>query len=193
MDGVYFYWFCWIIWVIVTFLFPKTKIRTIIAVWILLTISLSRLYISISYVEISAAYLCIFIGIMICLTRVKPVSIHLFSAFTIMIGYSSILIWESIAPVWLFMPRLLIIPMISVLLMVILSKGFYGRFTTGILGLCGGELLYGCLLVNFSIPDIIGELQFLDILLVVLLFLLCIEGYQLFRNKLFLYFSKANP
>ncbi|HAM81193.1 YphA family membrane protein [Ornithinibacillus bavariensis] len=193
MDGIFFYWLCWMIWVVVTFLMPKEKTRTMMAVWILLTLTSSNLYISVYNVEVSMAYVCVFLGSILYIKSLKPLSYHLFSAMTIMIGYSSILIWESIAPVWLFMPRLIIIPVLCVLLTLVLTKGLSSRLAISTLGLCGGELLYCILLTNLSMPDIVGELLFLDTLLIVLLLLGSIEIYQIGKNKFFLYLSKVIP
>ncbi|MFS0672686.1 hypothetical protein AB1K81_05730 [Ornithinibacillus sp. 179-J 7C1 HS] len=123
----------------------------------------------------------------------KRKGILLFSAFTIMIGYASLLIWETNAPVWIFMPRLLIIPIICVLLTVILTKRFISRITISLIGLCSGEFLYSLLLTNYSITKTIGGLMFLDTLFVVLFIIVIITAVQLGKERVSLFlFNKMN-
>ncbi|WP_412975661.1 hypothetical protein [Ornithinibacillus sp. 179-J 7C1 HS] len=193
MDGIFYYWFSWILWVILTFFMPKNKNRTIYSVWILITIIFSNVYITSDYLEISIAYLSIIIGGFILLSTLKRKGILLFSAFTIMIGYASLLIWETNAPVWIFMPRLLIIPIICVLLTVILTKRFISRITISLIGLCSGEFLYSLLLTNYSITKTIGGLMFLDTLFVVLFIIVIITAVQLGKERVSLFlFNKMN-
>ncbi|WP_157052486.1 YphA family membrane protein [Ornithinibacillus contaminans] len=184
MDGIYFYWFSWVFWVIVTFLMPKGKRRTILALWLLVAIIFSNLYVTIGSLAFSVTYLIIFTGAFISLARHNRVGLHIFSGFTIMIGYTSILIWETHAPVWLFMPRLLLIPMICVALVSIISSTMISRLIISTLGLCGGELLYSVLLANFSIQQTIGEFVFLDTLLVMLFLLVLMELLRKGRGKM---------
>lgn len=193
MDGIFYYWFSWVLWVILTFIMPKNKNRTIYSVWILITIIFSNLYITSDYLEISIAYLSIIIGGFILLSTLKRKGLLLFSAFSIMIGYASLLIWETNAPVWIFMPRLLIIPIICVLLTVILTKKFISRITISLIGLCSGEFLYSLLLTNYSITKTIGGLVFLDTLFVVLFFIVIITAVQLGKERVSLFlFNKMN-
>ncbi|WP_026906570.1 YphA family membrane protein [Paucisalibacillus globulus] len=189
MEGIYFYWFCWLLWVIVTFLLPKEKGRTFLAIWILLTIIFSNLYISINLFEISLSYLFILFGGFIFLGTLQHKILQIFSAITIMVGFTSLLIWETNAPVWLFMPRLIIIPIICVLLTMMVNKHFLNRLAINIIGLCSGEFVYSVLLSNYSIIQTIGDFEFLDTLFVCLIILITIELIRKAKNKVLFSFT----
>ncbi|MEN2766165.1 YphA family membrane protein [Ornithinibacillus xuwenensis] len=191
MEGVYFYWFCWLFWIVITFLMPKSKKRTVLAVWLLVIITVSNLYLSFNYIEISMSFLLIIVGSFISISLLSRIGFSIFSAFTIMIGFTSLLIWEAHAPVWIFMPRLLIIPIICVLLITFIAKGLQKRMTLVTLGLCGGEFLYSVMVSRFSIRQTIGEREFLDTLLIVLFILVCLEVIQKGREKFILVIRKA--
>jgi hypothetical protein len=191
MEGIYFYWFCWLLWVIVTFLLPREKARTFLAIWILLTIIVSNLYISINIFEISLSYLFILIGGFIFLGTLQHKILQIFSAITIMVGFTSLLIWEANAPVWLFMPRLIIIPIICVLLTIMVNKQFLNRLAINIIGLCSGEFVYSVLLSNYSIMQTIGDMEFLDTLFVCLIILISIEVIRKAKNKVLFFFSTS--
>nr|WP_138918998.1 hypothetical protein [Ornithinibacillus scapharcae] len=118
------------------------------------------------------------------MASLKYKGLQMFSAFTVMIGYSSMLIWETNAPVWLFMPRLIIIPLLCVFLTIMVSKQYYNRLANCIIGLCGGEFVYGLLLSNYTISKTIGDAMFLDTLFITLLLLGIIEILQRGKEKI---------
>lgn len=193
MEGLFFYWICWMFWIIVTFLIPKSNIRTKFAIWILITISVSKIYLTIGSLDISCSYVSILIGGFLMLGSRNHKSLQIFSAFTIMIGYSSLLIWETNAPVWLFMPKLIIIPLLCALLTMFISKQYYNRLANSIIGISGGEFVYSLLLSNYSISKTIGDLMFLDTLLISLLLIGIVEIIQRGKEKiLLLHTTKQN-
>nr|WP_156914147.1 hypothetical protein [Paucisalibacillus globulus] len=159
------------------------------AIWILLTIIFSNLYISINLFEISLSYLFILFGGFIFLGTLQHKILQIFSAITIMVGFTSLLIWETNAPVWLFMPRLIIIPIICVLLTMMVNKHFLNRLAINIIGLCSGEFVYSVLLSNYSIIQTIGDFEFLDTLFVCLIILITIELIRKAKNKVLFSFT----
>ncbi|WP_047985322.1 YphA family membrane protein [Ornithinibacillus californiensis] len=192
MDGLYFYWFGWAFWIIVTFIMPKNNYRTVIAIWILLTISTSNIYLGIGFFDISIAYLTTLIGGFALLSTLKQKGLQIFSAITIMIGYSSLLIWEVNAPVWIFMPRLFIMPVVCVLLVSIIASKFENRLANSIIGICGGELLYCLLLSNYSFTKAIGNLMFLDTLSIIIFLVVIIEAIQVGKKRTLIFFLKKS-
>lgn len=192
MDGIFFYWFGWFFWVIFTFIVPKNKIRTIYAMWILMIIGFSNLYLSFDSIALSMSYLTLILGAFILLSTLNRKGILLFSAFTMMIGYTSLLIWEVNAPVWLFTPRIIMIPILCVCLALLLTKKLYARFVISVIGICSGEFLYSVLLYNYSITQAIGSLRFLDTLSVMVFLLVLIEAIHQGKAKLFLLLHKTN-
>lgn len=192
MDGIFFYWFGWFFWVIFTFIVPKNKIRTIYAIWILLAIGFSNLYLSIDSIAVSMSYLTLLIGAFILLSTLNRKGILLFSAFTMMIGYTSLLIWEVNAPVWIFMPRIIMIPILCVCLAIVLTKQIYARLAISVIGISSGEFLYSVLLYNYSITQSIGSMQFLDTLSVMVFLFVFIEAIHQGKEKVLLLFHKTN-
>jgi hypothetical protein len=192
MDGLYFYWFGWAFWIIVTFIMPKNKYRTVIAIWILLTISSSSIYLRTVFFDISIAYLTTLLGGFALLSTLKRKGLQIFSAITIMVGYSSLLIWEVNAPVWIFMPRLFIIPVVCVLLVSIITSKFESRLTISIIGICSGELLYCLLLSSYTFTRAVGNLMFLDTLSVILFLVVIIEAIQVGKKRTLIFFLKKS-
>ncbi|WP_096270473.1 YphA family membrane protein [Paucisalibacillus globulus] len=192
MSGIYFYWVSWLLWAMVTFILPKDKSRTVLAIWILLTIIVSNFYISIADFEFSISYLAVVIGGFVLLARLKQKGLQIFSAITIMIGFTSLLIWETNAPVWVFMPRLVIIPLICMILTIFVNKQFINRITISIIGLCSGEFLYNLLLINYSITQTIGDRNFLDTLFINIFLLISIEVLRQVKDRVMLSFKINN-
>ncbi|GGA61190.1 YphA family membrane protein [Ornithinibacillus halotolerans] len=175
MDGLLFYWIAWFLWIIVTFLLPKTTFRTICAVWILCAIIVTNLYITIGYLEISITYLALLLGGFVYIASLERKYFHIFTAITVMVGYTSLLIWEANAPVWIFLPRILLIPFICILLISFVSKHLHHRLAIALTGISAGECLYSVLLANYSISQTVGSFKFLDTISVILFIVILIE------------------
>lgn len=109
-----------------------------------------------------------------------------------MIGYTSLLIWEVNAPVWIFMPRIIMIPILCVCLAIVLTKQIYARLAISVIGISSGEFLYSVLLYNYSITQSIGSMQFLDTLSVMVFLFVFIEAIHQGKEKVLLLFHKTN-
>lgn len=184
-NGLLFYWFSWILWIIVTFFMIKSKKRTILASWILVTILSSSIYIGTPNQQISVALLLVVVGSFALLIQLPRVIYHLFASFTIMIGYAAILLWEKGSPVWFILPRVILISFILGLLITILAKGFYNQLGICLLGLSCGELIYGLMLSSYGFHVPIGEMQFFDVLLFILGILTLLDVLHTGKYKLY--------
>lgn len=184
IEGIYFYWISWIFWVVVTFFMSKSLKRTFFSFWILLAITLTNIYLNVSFTEVSLAFIIILLGGFVLFTRLPYRIFHLFATFTLMVGYSGFLIWESQAPVWLFMPRLILLPILLIILICILTTEFYHRLAIAIIGISCGEFLFGFLLSSYYIPHLVGEKTFFDLLVIVLFLLFIIELINRLKKKL---------
>src|SRR5690625_3990210 len=153
--GHYFYWLSWLLWIFVTFFMKKNIQRTFLSCTILIIISLSNIYINIINFKISIPFLLLFMISLIIFTKLKKEYYHLFAAFTIMIGYSSILFWINHTPLWLFIHELLLVPIFCCFLIFFIVKDFLNRIIIGIVGMTFGEAFYHVILssygINFSI------------------------------------------
>ncbi|SHF57213.1 YphA family membrane protein [Ornithinibacillus halophilus] len=184
MEGLYFYWFSWIFWVVVTFFMKKNNARTMLSYWILLCITLSNVYISIDVFHVSVTIIILLIGGFVIFTQLPNTIYHLFTSLTLMIGYTSFLIWESQAPIWLFMPREILLPLMLVALICILTYKFYYRLSIALIGICSGEFLYSFLLSSYYFSHTIGEKHFFDTLFIAVFLLFGIEFLNRLRLKI---------
>lgn len=183
MEGIYFHWFSWIFCVIVLFFMPKSKYRTYLIYWIFISIMLANLYITIGTYTISLSFIVIFFGAFLSFSVLKGTFYHIIASFIIMIGYAGILLLEKNAPIWIFGPRYLVISVLSVLLIIVLSNDFYPRVMTALVGLCSGEALYSLIIINYHLPKTLGELAFMDSMLITIFLLLLVSQYQKIKQR----------
>src|SRR5690625_148843 len=138
--GLFFYWSSWLIWIMVTFFMTSRQYQQLLMISILMVIILANQYYMIGHFQISLAYSMILIGSCVMYRILKRQHYHLIVAFTLMIGYSGMIIWKNITPLWLFVPELLLIPLFCSCLVFVLAKGLKARLLTTMLGLSTGEL-----------------------------------------------------
>ncbi|TFJ93802.1 YphA family membrane protein [Lentibacillus salicampi] len=172
-SGLLFYWFSWILWVIVTFFMKKSRYRAILACWLLLLVLCSEFHISFEPYEMTLSYLVILSGALMLHARIPGIFFHLFVSFTIMIGYTAALIWESHVPLKHFFSPTLAISCFLFVLIVLMTSGLWHRLACGLLGMAGGEMLYSLIIANYSILDVTGDKRFLDLVSVIILSLVC--------------------
>src|SRR5690625_2567552 len=149
MNGFLFYWMSWLLWIIVTFFLNNGRVRTILACWLLIVMITSRTYVVIDNYTLLLGYVIFFIGIIFIHTLLPRPFYHLFVSFTIMIGYTSILLWKDGTTVSLFIPELIFIPIFSSLLILLLTIKLYLRVITGVHGMSLSVFLYVLLMINF--------------------------------------------
>ncbi|MGM8211632.1 YphA family membrane protein [Virgibacillus sp. W0430] len=171
-SGMLFYWLSWIFWIITTFFIKKSLLRTVVSGWILLVIIGSTIYVPIGVSTVSAALLILLAGSALLYTQLTQMYYALFASFTVTIGYTAILIWEKITPIWFILPRELLISIVLCLLLTMMSEQFIHRLLIGLLGISFGEIFYSFMLSSYSLQSEIGHLQFLDQAAVMVLFLL---------------------
>lgn len=170
-SGILFFWFSWTLWIIATFIMKRSWLRTYLAVWILLSIIGTYVYLEIESLTVSLSMIILFLGSIILLTRNKHLLYHTFSAFTLMIGYAVFRFWEILSPGLIFLPRGILITIIFSLLSCILAKNFYSRLSICILGMSAGEWVYQLTVNPFGFIETIGEPLFFDHLLSTIVFI----------------------
>ncbi|MBP2256393.1 YphA family membrane protein [Virgibacillus alimentarius] len=185
-EGLIFYWFSWILWIIVTFLMKKNKRRTLLACYILIAIISSNTYISINSHSISVTIILLLFVTMVLLSRPPHFIYHVFISFTMMIGYAAMLIWKMNTPIWLLTHDFIMIPFISALVITLLVKGVRNKIVTGFLGITAGEFIYSILLIEYDLQKTIGEMSFFDMLIVTLMFIVLLDTLQKVKSKLFI-------
>ncbi|MDC3413065.1 hypothetical protein NC797_09820 [Aquibacillus sp. 3ASR75-11] len=172
MDGLLFYWISWLMWIIITFLMPKRKTRTWLAVWVLCTIILSNTYIETIDIRLNASIGILFLGAILLLsTRQRWFYLTLCSIFLVF-GYNGLYLWEKISPIWMVFPRTVTIPFIGLIVVTFLTKGLYEKAAIWILGSSMGEVVYSFILHGYGFQETIGDKSYLDIIAVEMGFLL---------------------
>ncbi|MFC3038941.1 hypothetical protein ACFOGI_01575 [Virgibacillus xinjiangensis] len=153
--------------------------------WSLLCIVSAEWTVRLPYFSFSVASLLVIVGAIWLLCRSRYLFYHLFSAFTLMIGYSAVRYWEQITPVWFILPRYVIFSFFLTLLILFMVKNFYSQIGVCLLGTSFGEVLYHVTMAGYGMQMNIGEKGFLDVLLFSLMILTSIHLLKVGRAKLY--------
>ncbi len=162
-----FYWLAWMYWVMIVFFMQPTKRHSRLSIWVLLLISCSHVYINIASYDVSLSFIILMIGSMGMHARLPASLYHLFCALTFSIAFMGILLWEELMPIWMFMPKLVMVPMILIVILIAMTKAMYNKLWIGLLGLSHGELLYKLILAEYRVPTTIGSPEFFDYAVVI--------------------------
>lgn len=173
VEGIYFYWFSWLGWIITTFLMKKCSERTALSFVILLVIAVSNSTFQAGSVTIRAAFLIILLFSIVLMAKTKGLSLlyYLICSLIISIGYGCFHLFELFDPVWLIFDRKWMLSFVTLYLTLMLVKNYYYRMTIAMIGFCNGELLYSLILNKFAFAVELGDFPFLDALAVSLLLL----------------------
>src|SRR5699024_3684448 len=116
------YWLLWLLFIIIFFFMEKSKKRTMLTIWLLFIITFSSTYTNIHIAQVSLSMIIIIFGAFIYLREAPFSFLPLFKAFTIMIVYCGLLLWQVVAPVWFFLSVYFMISVIVVFLLIFLSR-----------------------------------------------------------------------
>lgn len=183
-SGIIFYWFSWVLWIVITFFMEKGKKRTWLACWLLLSICCSNSYVTMAGFQLSITLLLLIIGSLLLLVQEPRLMYHLFSSFTITIGYASMLLWEVNAPVWIIFSRIITISFLLGIMTILLAKDFYSQLAICVFGVSFGEIIYHFILSSYGFHLTAGDFVFLDCLLSVVIILVTLKLLGLAKSKL---------
>ncbi|WP_141433350.1 hypothetical protein [Bacillus sp. 03113] len=167
MEGVLFYWFSWIFWVVTTFFYNKENPnRYKFSFIILMLISLSGFTFSIGMVKVTGAVLFLLFVIYIESFKLGKRKIFLFfmHSFIIMIFFVAFHLIELYDPIWFIFNRNWMLSLFLVVLAAFLEEERHLRILVLFFGSIYGDFFYRLILKNHSISYTIGSLSFLDIL-----------------------------
>lgn len=170
-DSVLFYWFCWILWIIVTFFMKKNRLRTCFAVWILIFIIFSDDYIVWEGISISLSYVIMLFGTVVFIAYFSNWFYLFFASYIVCIGYAAFLFWETVSPVWMVLPRNFMIVAFTVIISTILVKNYLSRISVSLFGMLFGELFYSLTLIGYGLPVAIGGMSLTSVLATTLFFI----------------------
>ncbi|SDJ67202.1 YphA family membrane protein [Sediminibacillus albus] len=166
MDGLLFYWISWILWVIFTFLLKKTKVRFYLSVWILLLLSCSNTVVEILDYKVNIAIFVSFVCAILYMAKSPDWMYQLFGSLCMTFSYIGILLWELISPIWLFVPRIIIIPFLAMIMLYFIADNLIDKCMIWCLGLTSGEILHGLIMNSYGFQPVIGERSFFDLMFV---------------------------
>ncbi|MDC3415391.1 hypothetical protein [Aquibacillus salsiterrae] len=177
MSGLLFYWTGWMFWVIATFLMDKSVLRTFLGCSVLITIISSNQWLVYSDdLKINLSIISLTFCSLLFLAKEKGWLLSTIRALCVLFGYVGILFWEQVSPVWMFLPREIIIPVIGILVVMILTKNYIERGIIWCMGISTGEILHGLILRSYGFSPEIGELAFLDLVFIGFGLLVVIRG-----------------
>ncbi|MFS1518146.1 hypothetical protein V1503_17090 [Bacillus sp. SCS-151] len=184
MEGQFFYWFFWSLWVIATFCLNKSTKRLMIAIVALLTIILSVSTLKNDSMSVSYSYVMLLVVCYAVISKKRwNQQIYTFiSMITITFAYVSFHLFELFDPVWVLFDRkwMLTIPLVYVTFM--LAKNAKDRVVLFVTGLCHGELLYFIILQRFNFYYEIGSLNFLDVVSIGLFLIMSWAAFEYFTK-----------
>lgn len=164
MEGGYFYWLSWFLWIIYTFFAPKNRARLWICVCALLLIILSAHNVTIHSFHISLAYVfMLFVSYFFVMKRTGMTFIYFaFASASMTLLYASFHFLLLFDPVWAFADATWLLAFALLLASFSLYRTFHDRLLVLTVGCCQGDFLYAFVLKQFSFPHVVGSLLFLD-------------------------------
>lgn len=184
------YWFIWMIVIIVAFFMKNGWRRSLLLVWILLILLLFEVDLNIGNIQISLAFIILFIGSIIFYVHHSFSIYTLIVTFIMMIAFGSILMWAKTTPVWLFMPSYVLIPIIVVMLVIILINSFYLQLTVTLVGITLGQMMFEMILMVYHLSALVGEETFFIHISLAVLLLIVLRFLNFILNCL-LYYIKT--
>lgn len=169
MEGIFFYWFMWLAWIVSTFLMKKEKIRIMLSVFILINILISEFYMVVDTFYVRVSFLLfLLLGYYLAVKQKhkKSVSFYL-TTFTLTFAYAGILLFRIYDPVWfVFDYRIIVSAIVSVLAIYLGKQSSIQKYSLYILSVCQGEFLYWFILGKFHEGLTIGTAACLDMVVI---------------------------
>ncbi|WP_339146514.1 MULTISPECIES: hypothetical protein [unclassified Sutcliffiella] len=164
--GLYFYFLGWIGWIIITFFFPKSTVRTFLSLLLLLVMAGSTTYLNIFDFRVSVAFIILIFTAFILLTKTmkQKYFLHYFSICTLSLAYVCFVIFEIYDPVWIIIDRTWMLSFILLYLSLLLFKTKWERFVFMLTGVLQGEILNSIVLKSIFSYSVIGSFEFLAVL-----------------------------
>ncbi|NLP51936.1 hypothetical protein [Bacillus sp. RO1] len=166
ITGQYFYFICWVSWIIIAFFFPKSVVRTFMSILILLVIAGSTTTIQMFGFTVTASFLVLAVIALILLVKSlkQKYILHYLSICTIALAYVCFILFEIYDPVWIFLDRTWLLSVIILYLSLLLFKTKRERFVFMLAGVLFGEVLRSIVMDRIFSYSAIGTFEFLAVL-----------------------------
>ncbi|MCQ6273865.1 hypothetical protein JMM81_02590 [Bacillus sp. V3B] len=181
MDGLLFYWFFWLGWIVTTFFYPKTHPeRLIVSAWILVVILLSTTTLNVVVFEMSAAGLFIILTMYLyaATLQIKKLLYFFLSSFILMLTTVCFLLFELFDPIWVWIEREWLLAILVTIIVVLLQSDKKQRILIMLLGMIQGELFYSLILMKYSFSNPVATLYSLDAVAGASAFLVAWNGFE---------------
>nr|WP_221260963.1 hypothetical protein [Anoxybacillus tengchongensis] len=164
VEGGYFYWISWFLWIVYTFFAPKNRVRLSICLYVLLLITLSIHEVTIFSFHISLTYILMLIGSYFFVMKQKGATFvyFAFASASLTMLYAAFHFLLLFDPVWVFIEARWLLAFALLFALFAFYRSFYDRLLVLTVGCCQGDFLYAFVLKQFSFPHLIGSLSFLD-------------------------------
>ncbi len=164
--GLYFYFLGWIGWIIITFFFPKSSVRTFLSILLLLVMAGSATYMNLFGFNVNIAFIFLVFTAIILLAKTmkQKYFLHYFSICTLSLAYVCFVIFEIYDPVWIILDRMWMLSFILLYLSLLLFKTKWERFVFMLTGVLQGEILNSMVLNSVFSYSVIGSYEFLAVL-----------------------------
>jgi len=174
-ELILFYYYCWLLCLLIYFFMPKSTVRMVSFIWILVFILTSQFYVPFASIQVSLSFIVLLIGTLI-LVGLSIYRLYEFIvSFICMISSAGLLMWEKTAPVLFFMPSKIIVPFLIVMIILFLVKTLSQRVIIAVVGLTLGQLLYEMILIIYYLHYTIGDYVYVTYILMTVLLLVVVE------------------
>lgn len=194
-DGIFFYWFMWMGWVVTTFLIKKNPYRNAVIFILLPGIIMSGYNIPFTLGTVNAAFGYFFIiGLVHVIRSTGELFYYLSVSFIIAVSFVILQIFALYDPAKLFIDKkyLLIIFLAAVLFLI--SKRNIDLFYIPLIGLFIGDSLYQLLIFRLTGSLEIGSFFVLDLLASTTMILFCmVILVDMFKKLRRVSYKKVNP
>lgn len=162
MEGIFYYWFMWASWIVVTFWMKKGKKRVWYSFFILLNLSVSQMFVQLNEFKLGLSYLLFALLGLIGLLHQKRYVHTILTVFTIALSYASLQMFYVYDPVWFIYDVRIFCSFIAFLLAIFLGKDNVHSFSCLLTGLCYGELIFWFVISSIYKPVTVGDVLFLE-------------------------------
>lgn len=155
MDGIFFYWISWIVWVSIMFFIPKTVpfrfdvLFHLLAIMVLFGYTLEFFSFT---VHLSGIYLMLILCVYVRKQPLLKILELITGSFIVTLAYASFQLFSILDPIWLFLKAPYLLCIFLNYLALILFKNWKQRLFVLAVGMILGDLVYSSLLYSHSMP-----------------------------------------
>mgnify|MGYP001378707607 CR=1 FL=1 len=164
MEGMYFYFFFWSLWIVATFLLKKSAMRTRLAVFALAMISSASLTVEVGFLHVALSVFVLFFFSCYMVVEERPCRplLMALSASSLAFAYTAFRLLALFDPVWIWLDAQWMIAWWLALVSCLFHRRFAARLLCLALGSCQGEAVYAVAIHRMAPDYVLGSFSFLD-------------------------------